>query len=795
MTQSIRTVNRLLLLGSALSLSMCLSPLIAGSAAAQSAEEPTEVVVTGSRVKRSKLDTLAPVDVIKTESLQNMGSTELAEGLSKLTPSITFPRPSITDGTDSVRPATLRGLAPDQTLVLVNGKRRHASALLNINGSVGRGSTAVDLNTIPESALDRVEVLRDGASAQYGSDAIAGVINLMLRKAASGGGASLSYGRYNTTIEAARSTYDKKDGETVSTSGWVGMPLLGDGYLTLSGEIRQRDATSRGDIDTRTVQANYVTSRYGDPKERAVTVFANAGKPLNDDWETYGWLSFQNRRNQSAANFRQYNNSGNVLAIYPNGFLPKIAAHTTDYSAAGGLKGLIGAWDSDFSLTWGENQLEYATVDTINAAIGVTSPTSFYSGSMTYGQYVADASFSRTYDLGMAEPLNVAFGLEARQEYFKIGAGEYGSYYSSGAQGFPGFAPSSVVDKDRNNVGVYLDVEGKPIAKLTLGAAARYEDYSDFGDNTSGKISARYDFIPAFAVRATASTGFRAPSLQQQYFTAISTNFISGVATQVGTFPADSDVARVLGSKALTAEESTNYTVGFVFHKGPWEATLDGYKIEITDRIVLTENIGGAGTNVAQLLASNGIAASNARFFMNGVDTTTTGVDLVVRYRLPTASLGTFDFSLAANNTNTVIDRFPTTNVLSSLSPSPVLFAHVREYLMTNGTPENKDTFAIDWKKDRWSVSAAAIYYGSVIVAQTNASLDYKTGDHTLVNLSASYNFPTGTKLTFGVDNLFDEYPNQTPLALIGNGAVSFSPLSPFGFNGRYLYFKVAHSW
>ena len=299
-------------------------------------ENIDEVVVTGTRVAaRTRLDSLAPVDVLSAESLNSQGTTELAEALSNAAPSINFPRPSITDGTDHVRPATLRGLAPDQTLVLVNSKRRHQSALVNVNGSIGRGSAAVDLNAIPLAAIETVEVLRDGASAQYGSDAIAGVINLRLRDAREGGDVSLTYGEYDTTVETERGERNESDGATMTASGWVGLPLGDEGFLTLSGEYRDRDPTSRGDFDNR-VPGSPVTSRYGDGQMEDITAYVNAGVPLENDWTIYGWAGYQQREGNSAAFPRIFNDARNVPAIYPNGFLPLITTDIDDLALGWG---------------------------------------------------------------------------------------------------------------------------------------------------------------------------------------------------------------------------------------------------------------------------------------------------------------------------------------------------------------------------------------------------------------------------------------------------------------------------
>ncbi|ESQ80331.1 TonB-dependent siderophore receptor [Asticcacaulis sp. YBE204] len=763
-------------------------------------DEVTEVVVTGSRAQpRSRLDTLAPVDVIRKDALDAQGSTELAQALSRVAPSLTFPRPSAVDGTDSIRPASLRGLSPDQTLVLVNGKRRHTSANVNTNGSTGRGSSAVDLNAIPTASLSNVEILRDGASAQYGSDAIAGVVNLKLREARSGGGLTATYGQYNTEVEAARSSRKENDGRTYNVGGWIGLPLGTDGFLTLSGEYRNRESTNRADTDPR-VTPNRVTSRYGDPEQESLALFANAGKPLANGWELYGFAGFQDLQSQSAAFFRDPANSGNVAAIYPNGFLPLIDVKSKDYSATVGTRGNWGEWTSDYSLTFGRNELEFNTLNSINASIGATSKTNFYAGQVTYDQVVFNGDISRPYDIGLHGPLTLALGVEARHENYQIEAGELQSYVfggvsgkTAGAQGFPGFQPSNAIDVNRDNIGAYIELEADVTERLTLNGAARVENYSDFGDNLSGKLSGRYRLTDSLAFRASASTGFRAPSLAQQYFTSTASVVSNGVVVETGTFPVSSVVAKALGAPALEAEESTNYAAGFVFRKGPFELTLDAYRINIDNRIVLTENLSGTA-EITALLQPYGVTA--ARFFTNGVDTETTGVDVVANYRLPTDSYGRFNFNLAFNSGNTEITRLPGASTTSNLSNPPVLFARIRQYIITNSTPENKGSATVDWSGGKWSANARATYYGDVIDAASTAATDIHTGEKTLVDLSASYKLTDKTSVSLGADNVFDVYPDQTLASLQGSqGALAFTRFSPFGFNGRFVYARLTHNW
>ncbi|HEU5135269.1 MAG TPA: TonB-dependent receptor [Steroidobacteraceae bacterium] len=807
--------------------------LLAQEAPAEDEENIGEVVVTGTRVAtRTRLDTLAPVDVLPQETLTASGSTELAEALSSAAPSLNFPRPSITDGTDHIRPATLRGLAPDQTLVLVNSKRRHQSALVNVNGSVGRGSAAVDLNAIPLAALETVEVLRDGASAQYGSDAIAGVINLRLRDAREGGSATVTYGEYNTDVETERGQRSEDDGPTLTASGWVGLPLGPEGFLTLSGEYRDRDPTSRGDFDNR-VPGAPVTSRYGDANVEDITAYVNAGVPLEGDWNIYGWAGYQQREGDSAAFPRIFNDVRNVPAIYPNGFLPLITTDIDDLALGWGVRGTVGGWDADVSLVYGSNEVVYGVEDSLNTSYGAASQTEFDAGAMKYDQLVFNAGIVRTFDVGsLPEGINVAFGIEARTESYQIEAGEPASYnrgpvigVAAGAQGFPGFQPSNVVDEDREAYSIYADIESRLTEKFLASVAVRAEDYSDFGSAVTGKIAGRYDFTDAFALRGAVSTGFRAPGLQQEFFTSTATNFINGQPFEVGTFPATSDVAITLGAQPLDAEESVNYSLGTVFRFGGFEATIDAYRIDIEDRIVLSENLNTP--QVAALIAPFG--ATVARFFINGVETKTEGIDLVTRYLLRTEGLGKFEFVAAGNWNNTEVEEVPSTNVIDNIcvgQPAPctppVLFDRVNTLAFEEGTPDSKISLGVDWVlplgATNFGVNLKGTRYGEVVepgvpsTAEINAGVPDARDLHIqadwVVDLTLSARLMED-KLQFsiGADNLFDQYPDRVPNArplpvppggtvnLNATNALGYSRYSPYGFNGRFVFARMAYNW
>ena len=809
-----RSTSALLITASAFALIAATPALAQDQTQADSVDD---IVVTGTRVQnRSRLDSVAPVDVVTAETLQQRGSTELATQLAATVPALNFPRPSATDGTDSIRPATLRGQGPDQTLVLVNGVRRHATALVNTNGSVGRGSAAVDLNAIPSTAIERIEVLRDGAAAQYGSDAIAGVLNLRLRKAASGGGASVTYGGYRTDFTGFYGGgQDLKDGEALTVAGWQGFGLGSDGFLTASVEYRDRARTNRSDIDPRFSPAE-VRGAQGDPESKDLAIYLNAGKPLGAGWEAYGWVGYQTRDASAAAFYRTPTDNAQNPAytsgrVYPNGYLPYILTDTTDWTATGGLKGQAGGFDIDINLGYGKNKIDFSVENTLNPSLGPTSPTKFYAGSLAYDQLVFGIDASRAYDVGFYAPLNVAFGLEARRESYQIGAGEPGSYQRGtflniggtdlnwGSRGFTGFTPANEVDKDRNNVGVYVDLEGELVENFTASAALRYENYSDFGDNLSGKLAARYDFTPSFALRGAISTGFRAPSLQQQYFTQTAILYISNVPYETGTFPSVSPVGVALGGTPLEAETSTNYSLGLVYRKGAFELTADAYRIDIKDRIILSETLTGsataaAGTNaraIFDLLQPYGATA--ARFFINGVNTETTGLDVVARYRV-LSDVGSLDFTLAANVNDFDVTKTPETR--SGILPTPVsLFARQATLRFEEGTPPWKTVFQTDFTRDKLGGTFRVTGYGDVLAPGATEATDLKLGVGVVVDVEARYQLSDRLTFAVGADNVLDEYPRQSLRANNTSGAFPFSNFSPYGFNGRFVYGRIALKW
>ncbi|MDB5789994.1 MAG: TonB-dependent receptor [Massilia sp.] len=815
-------------------LALSIAAMFGGTAGAQestSTEGSTAtVVVTGTRVaNRSALDTASAVDIISAETLKNTGSTDINQSLSIALPSLNFPRPSLTDGTDTIRPATLRGMAPDHSLVLVNSKRRHSSSLVNLNGSIGRGSAAVDMNTIPTAIVRNIEVLRDGAAAQYGSDAIAGVINLRLRTDRTGGEASVTYGarisEYDLRNDAppAGGTWsgpasrERTDGQSTTVSAWKGLAWGESGHVTIAAEYKDQARTERGGYDMRQQYPRLANGAfdprentidrfnawYGDPEMEQTTLFANAGNDLGNGMKIYGWASYQNRQARSAGYFRPAQDARNILSVYPDGFLPIIAPTVDDFSMTGGLTWSLGSWDMDASLGYGRNRMEFEVQNTLNRSIGPASKTEFDAGGFAYDQLVLNLTGVRSLDVGgLASPLNIAVGTEARREGYELFAGEPDSYRyggvvlpngtpaAPGAQVFPGFRPANEIDTHRTAIGAFVDLEANITPQLLASVAVRAEHYSDYGNSLAGKLAGRYDFSKTFALRGSVQNGFRAPSPQQQNFTSTSTNFINGVPFEITTFKPTDPVAVALGAKALDAEKSVNLSLGAVLRFDPVSVTIDAYRIKMRDRIVLSENLTQA--NVRSYIASQGfVGVGGGRFFINGVDTTTDGIDIVVNLPLNAGTAGRFDVTLAGNINSTEVTRVPVTAQLAALTPAPVLFDRANIIALEEGQPKNKLSANLNWKLGPLGVTARATRYGKVMTPGTVAAFDFPLGARTLVDLEARYALTKKLTLALGADNVFDQYPETLPPSLNTTGNTPFSNYSAFGRSGRFVYARA----
>ena len=774
------------------------------------------LIVTGTRVSdRTVAESQSPIDIITSETLTATGTTELATALARALPSLNFPRPALTDGTSAIRPAQLRGLSPDQVLVLVNGKRRHASSLLNLNGTIGRGSAPVDLNTIPVSAIDRVEVLRDGASAQYGSDAIAGVVNIVLKGASQGGSLSLTAGQYSAG-----------DGTQTQIAGDTGLSLGDDrGFLHLSAQLGQQEETNRARPFALSPGATAPTASQpavgqkafviGEPQVDFGAVAFNTDFALTDTISLYGFGTASNRDITSFAFFRAPGNaSQNIRSVYPDGFLPEINNISKDRSLVAGIKGHAGDWNWDLSYNYGYNHLEFYTRNTLNASLGASSPTSFYDGALETTQNIVNLDISRPLELGLAYPATLSFGVEGRNEKWNQSPGELGSYVAgtggvpgaaAGAQGFGGFAPTVSGAYDRDSYAVYAGLEADLTDRFSAGLAARWEDYDDFGSELSGKLSARFAFNDAVALRGTVASGFRAPSLAQQNFQTISTTFLPGATTpfEIRTFAVDDPTAQALGAEALRPEESLSYSLGLVLQPvDRLYVTIDAYQIDIDDRIILSSNLvdptnaAPADQRVRLFLESQGIfGVTGGRYFTNAVDTRTRGIDVVGSYRWDLAA-SSLDLTAGYNHSKTEITSIaPNPAELEANGLNLVRIDRTEIGRVEEGFPRNKLLLSGTWTVDDWAFAAAATRYGSVTTRPASAANDQTYGAKVLLDVSASFKPGDHWALTLGADNVLNEYPDENTFPNSTNGQFPYSNLSPFGFGGAFAYAKVAYTW
>ena len=774
-----------------------------------------ELAVVGTRAaERTSTEAPVPVDVLTAAEIRQTGRTETSQIIQALAPSFNFPRATISDGTDHTRPATLRGLAPDQVLVLVNGKRRHRSALINVNGSIGRGSGMVDLNAIPASAIERIEILRDGAAAQYGSDAIAGVINVILKE-----------GAPNELTATAGQTVES-DGEVIQGGVNYALAIGGDGVLQIAGEYRNRGFTNRSAPDRR---AQYlagdprnsdpslnglINHRQGDADTEDGGLFLNLAKPVAEAAEVYFFGGGTIRSGESAGFFRRALDDRTVRAIYPNGFLPMIGTKISDFSGVAGIRGERAGWRWDLSADYGRNLFHFDVFNSANVTLGAASPTEFYAGTLKADQFTTNLDVAKSFEVGLNSPLNVAVGGEFRRDGYVLNPGEPDSYRDGGvrlidgpnaggqgapgAQVFPGFRPGDRANESRNNVAGYVDLEAQIVRRVLLGVAGRVERYNDFGSTQDGKLTARFEPIPGFAVRGAVSTGFKAPSLGQSFFSATSTNFINGLPFENRTFPVSSDVARALGAQPLTAEKSENYSFGIALNPVKNLAiTADYYQILIDDRIVFSGNFNQAA--VVTFLTNAGFPnIAGARYFTNAIDTRTLGLDIVANYGFAIGASSTLRLTGGFNyNVNRVLRVAPTPPALSAFQET--LFDRVERARIEVGQPKDNVYFSGVFNYNDLGLTLRTQRFGTVTSfgTPTNGSLDQTFGARFITDVNASYIFGERVTISAGVDNVFDVYPdenNQGNATTAGNnnfGIFPYNQISPFGFNGAFYYGRV----
>jgi iron complex outermembrane recepter protein len=780
------------------------------------------VVVVGSRTPRTNVETTAPVDVVTAEEISHVGKTETGRILSTLAPSFISTPQTVADGTDHVDPASLRGLGPDQTLVLINGKRRHKSALLNVNGTFGRGTVGTDLNAIPAGSIKRIEILRDGAASQYGSDAIAGVINIVTKD-------------YTDLLDVTTLTgiTASNDGGQIKTSANYGFKIGKRGFLNITGEFLKKDPTNRagtytGNVftdskaDPMQVMDNQLIAMNGLTRDSFKMRIGEAGAedgmgsynmelPI-DETSTFYSFGDLSHRNGAAAGFYRYPNqtTQNVATFYPNGFLPEIHSNINDLGVTIGVR-RKGDWNVDASLTHGQNSFQFNVENSVNASLGTSSPTSFGAGTLAAQETLADLDLLRKIETSAVKSLAFVLGTELRSENYKITAGDLASYTfggvkttdmppkitAPGAQVFPGFQPSNEVDRTRNNVGVYTGIETEVVKGLNVDIGGRYENYSDFGNSFTGKAAARVPLGKAIALRGAASTGFRAPSLQQLWFSNVSSLFLTDssgnlVPNQVKTSNnADPLTGKEgFGIPKLKQETSTSVSSGVTLR--PFEnlsITADGYFIRLKNRIVLTNQFTSTVANmryapVADILDQfPGVTA--AQFFANAVDT---------------GGSGTVILSAAANFTKTevkdvhvpssLLTKFPTSETAQLTT---FFFDRLARNRLEDSVPHQKGNVAVRYNFKQVSALARADYYGRVrfkpdIIADTETF-----GAKVLFDADLGYQFTKNLQLTVGGDNLLNTFPdkNTRPNNISSGRFIYNRNVSQFGWNGGFYYAKL----
>jgi iron complex outermembrane receptor protein len=775
-----------------------------------------EVQIVGSRnTKRTVVNSAVPIDVINVRDVTTQsGKLEINELLQYVAPSFNANKQSGSDGADHVDPASLRGLGPDQTLVLINGKRRHQSSLINLFGTRGRGNTGTDLNAIPASSIKRIEILRDGAAAQYGSDAIAGVINIVLNDTVDELTGSITYGVYNTNakgdfLDGTANTdgyrldkngngnsYGKNqsfDGGSVKVAANYGV-AVGDkgGFANFTTEYLNKNKTLRPGYDFR--------KGFGEAAIQGFNVFGNFAIPLSDKTEFYAFGG-RNYRDTDAYAFTRNDGERVVESIYPGGYSPRITSNILDNSFAAGFRTeTASGWKIDISNAYGKNLFHYYIKGTLNASLEGASPTEFDAGGHSLSQNTTNFDFSKNYS-SVLSGMNIAFGAEFRTEKFNIFAGEEGSYSTydtngrviidpsnqtaptdpisgelrpGGSQGFPGYSPANIVDKSRTNLSLYADTEFDITKALLISAAARYENYSDFGSTLNGKLAARIKVSENFNIRGSVSTGFRAPSLAQIYYNLRFTNFNASGATEVILSPNNSPVTNAFGIQKLNEEKAVNASLGFTANFGDFTATVDGYSIKVKDRIVLTGYFDASTFN---------LGVSEAQFFANGVDTKTTGLDVVFAWK-KSFGASKFGATLVGNINDMQIENVKNRNLSEA-----IFFGKREKAFLLASAPKSKFGLNLNYSKNKFDAGLAFTNFSKVVLVDYGDENDVYTAK-TITDLTLGYKLSKSLKLSIGSNNLFNVYPDKQDEQ--GNTeAGGYWDSVQMGFSGAYYYARL----
>lgn len=781
-----------------------------------------QVTIVGSRAKaRTVFDSAVPVDLFNAREVAGaLSSGEVGAALQNLAPSINFPRIESSGASDSVRGIQLRGLGPDQVLVLVNGKRRHASALLDTESSFA-GTVPVDINAIPAGAIERIEILRDGAGAQYGSDAVAGVINIVLKKGRGGGTASIGYGLNHTDFEPTGHTLT--DGQTTTVNADAGIALGDAGFLRFGFDARRRSPTQRaGRSDAGWTSWNgtpadlaldgQVLFKSGDARQDAGSLFYNALAPLGGGIDVYSFATLNRRLSDGSAWFRYPGDPSNVTALYPAGYRPVTHGRKTDASVVAGVKFAAGAWALDASARHGSDRFNYSVSNTVNASLGAQSPTAFHLASFRTRQQGLNLDATRELELGWPSPVNLALGAEVLHEAYRTLPGDPASSAGGpftdappGAQAGPGLRPADAFDGSRNVKSVYADAETE-FGALLVGVAARWSDYSDFGSAATGKLSARYKLTPGLLVRGAVSNSFRAPALAQTGFRFATLNFnADGTGLQTAALlPATDPLARAFGAQALKPEKSDNLSLGLAWRIAPaTSVSVDAYRIRLRDRITRTSDLQSDAVQ-AYLAARGRTEIGSVAFLANLLDTTTRGVDAVLNHELKAAG-GALNLSAALNVNRTRLDQARTGSAaLANIDPALSLLTDAGLFRLKHASPKNKLVLGADWQGGAWGVQARATRFGALqdfvydseapVVDGVNAQY---FGPVWTLDLEAQYKVTRQLTAAIGGNNLLDRYPDrvrQTNAATYG-GALPYNFINPAGVNGAYFYGKLTYTF
>jgi len=775
-----------------------------------------EVVVVGNRVSnRTVTSSPVPVDQFSSAVLENTGKIDLSQQLHDIAPSFYSTRLTYSDATDHMDPATLRGMNPDQTLILVNGKRHHPSAVVNVLSVVGKGPVINDLNTIPSSAIERVEILRDGASAQYGSDAIAGVINIVLRKDTGKVRMNSRVGQYYAG-DGLRSYFSTNFGKGFKNGGLINVTVqLGNRENTnragtYSGLI-YRTADQDGltfeenlELDNQTLSDRGLSRedfklQLGNSALTNANLFFNASIPMLDRSEFYAFGGLNYRYSESAGDYRLPNQpERNNINLYPDGFLPEISAGLGDQFLSAGFKSWITDWQVDFSNTYGSNHINFFVTNSVNASMGDDSQLEFESGGIRFTQNTTNLDFSHSIpNPGFFNSIDLLIGSEFRYENYRILAGEESSWINEnqvsfpGAQGFPGYQPNDETDRSRTNTAVYTDIGFSFPGELFLEIAGRYEQYSDFGDNLSGKAAVRYAPFEWISLRSSVSTGFRAPALHQKYYSNTGSYYFSGFLFEILTAPNNSRVANAFGIPELMEETSLNLNAGVTAKIGNNSSlSVDIYQIDVNDRIVLSSTMFRFVPAVDQLL-SDLPDVGGVQFFTNAVDTRTRGLDLVYTESVsfPASRLA---FSLGVNlNKTEVIGDIKVSDEIEENELTSLVFDRQARALLELAQPTSKYSFTFNYLRDRIGVSLGFIRFGGIAYRGLDESegRDQDYDPRWLTNLRINYQFIETLSLYIGANNLLDVYPERNNETLQDFGRFPYNTaVSQFGFNGGFYY-------